>query len=69
MFKKNLCSHCKTGKYTYELDRHSPVCPYLSFHNGDKCGMYKRLRKQKNYCIIVCFIKRLLGYPPRKISL
>lgn len=65
MLGKNLCSHCKTGKDTYELDRRSPECPYLSFHNGDECCMYKRLRKQKKGRIIGCFMKRL-GYPPEK---
>lgn len=24
MFRRKLCPHCKTGKYTYELDSRSP---------------------------------------------
>ncbi len=43
MCRKKLCPHCKTGKYTYELDSHSPVCTYFYCHNGKKCAMYKKL--------------------------
>ena len=45
MFKRKLCPKCKTGKYTYELDRRSPVCPYIGCHNGKKCPMYVKLEK------------------------
>lgn len=69
MFKRKLCSRCETGKYTYAIDKHSPMCPYIFCHNGKECGMYKKLHKAKNGGDIACFIKRLLGYPPRKISL
>ena len=47
MFRRKLCPHCKTGKYTYELDRHSPECPYLACHNGRKCAMYEKLDEPK----------------------
>ena len=46
MFRRKLCPHCKTGKYTYELDSRSPECPYLCCHNGRKCVMYVPLEKQ-----------------------
>ena len=45
MFKRKLCPKCKTGKYTYELDKRSPVCPYIGCHNGKKCHMYVKLEK------------------------
>ena len=45
MFKRNLCPKCKTGKYTYELDRRSPVCPYIGCYSGKKCPMYVKLEK------------------------
>lgn len=47
MFRRKLCPHCKTGKYTYELDRHSLECPYLACHNGRKCAMYEKLDEPK----------------------
>lgn len=45
MFKRKLCPKCKMGKYTYELDKRSPVCPYIGCHNGKKCSMYVKLEK------------------------
>lgn len=45
MFKRKLCPKCKTGKYTYELDRRSPVCPYIGCYSGKKCPMYVKLEK------------------------
>lgn len=47
MFKSKLCPYCKNGKKTYELDKNSPVCPYLYCHNGKKCTMYKKIDKPK----------------------
>ncbi len=58
MFKRKLCPHCKTGKYTYELDPHSPECPYLSLHNGRKCSMYEKLDGPKKYGFLSCFLDR-----------
>ena len=43
MPREKLCPYCETGRYTHELDPHSPVCPYLSCHNGENCTMYKKL--------------------------
>lgn len=47
MCKRKLCPSCKTGQYTYELDKRSPVCPYLGCHNGKQCPMYVKLDKPK----------------------
>lgn len=45
MFKRKLCPHCKTGKYTYELDRQSTECPYIYCHKGRTCSMYVKLNE------------------------
>lgn len=66
MFKKNLCSRCKMGQYTYALDKRAPECPYISCHNGKKCGMYKKLDKSKNHGILATFISKLKVVPPPK---
>ena len=47
MFRRKLCPHCKTGKYTYELDSRSTECPYLCCHNGRKCAMYVPLESKR----------------------
>jgi len=50
MFEKNkhLCTNCKTGKASYELDIHSEACPYISSYENNKCIFYKPLKKEKN---------------------
>ena len=45
MFKRKSCPKCKTGKYTYELDKHSSVCPYIGWYSRKKCPMYVKLEK------------------------
>lgn len=45
MCKRNLCSKCETGKYHYELDQRSPMCPYISCYNKKKCAMYVKSEK------------------------
>ena len=67
MCRKKLCPHCKTGKYTYELDRHSPVCPYFYCHNGKKCAMYKKLNEPKKRSFLSRIFNKTI-YPPRKIK-
>ena len=44
---EQLCPNCKTGQDTYLLDNKNPFCPYLHFHNGASCKMYKSI-KNKN---------------------
>ena len=36
-----ICSNCKTGKVSYELDMHSVVCPYIGCLNNGKCQFYE----------------------------
>ena len=68
MFKRKLCPKCKTGKYTYELDRRSPVCPYIGCYSGKKCPMYVKLEKPQKGG----FWERIFGngkvYPPENRS-
>ena len=67
MCRKKLCPHCKTGKHTYELDCHSPVCPYLCCHNGKKCSMYEKLNKpEKRSFLSRIFNKESVACPEKK---
>ena len=43
--KKQICPRCKTGKYTYDLDPKSEVCPYIGCWRRNKCHFYKPLSK------------------------
>lgn len=42
---KQICQRCKTGKYTFELDRHSEACPYIGYREKDKCLFFVPLDK------------------------
>jgi len=44
---KQICSKCKTGKYTYELDPKSECCPYIGCWRRNTCYFYKPLKAQK----------------------
>lgn len=35
-FRKQICPRCKTGKYTYDLDPKSEVCPYIGCWRRNK---------------------------------
>ncbi len=43
---KKICSRCKMGKYTYELDSKSEVCSYIGCWKKNKCHFYKPLEKE-----------------------
>lgn len=43
--RKQLCSKCKIGLESYEIDKHSESCPYLSCWKNNKCGFYKPIDK------------------------
>lgn len=45
--RKKLCPNCKTGKETYELDRHSEYCPYIGAYSKNKCRYYVPLKQEK----------------------
>lgn len=38
-----LCCSCELGKYNYEIDKQSPVCPYMLCNDGKSCSMYTEL--------------------------
>jgi len=62
--KKRLCTNCKTGKESYELDKHSEACPYIGCYKFKKnrCNYYKPLETEKS------LFYKILGliYPLRK---
>lgn len=43
-WKKQICPRCKTGKYTYELDPKSDMCPSISCWKNGKCIFYAPLK-------------------------
>ena len=45
IWNKQICPRCKTGKWSYELDRHSEACPYIHCWRRNKCSFYKPLEK------------------------
>jgi len=38
--ENQICSSCKTGKESYELDKHSEACPYIGCWKDGKCSFY-----------------------------
>lgn len=70
MFKKKLCPKCEMGKYTYELDKRSPMCPYIGCYSKKKCPMFIKLKKSKKDGALRWFTRKpVLLPPPRKIAL
>ena len=65
MFKRKLCPTCKTGKYTYELDRRSPVCPYIGCYSRKKCPMYDKLEKPQKSGFWGQIFGNGKSYPPK----
>lgn len=51
--EKQICPRCKTGKYTYDLDPKSDVCPYIECWKRNKCPFYKPLSKDDKTCLFV----------------
>lgn len=39
-FKKQLCPKCAVGQRSYELDKHSDICPYIGCLKDGKCQFY-----------------------------
>ncbi len=44
-WNKKICPRCKTGKYTYDLDPKSEMCPNINYWKNGKCQFYKPLDK------------------------
>lgn len=67
MFLKNqICPKCKTGKYTYDLDPKSDVCPYIECCKRNKCCFYKPLEKAPKTGILSNLRDKRSLPPPRK---
>ena len=59
MFVRKLCPRCKTGKLTYELDRRTPVCPYINCYSGKKCAMFEALDEDKKKNVFKSIAKKV----------
>lgn len=44
--KQQLCPKCQTGLDSLRLDKHTPVCPYLNFHDGTNCAKFMKLKEE-----------------------
>lgn len=42
--KAKICTFCKTGMETYNMDRRDIFCPYVNMCNGSDCTMFKPVR-------------------------
>ncbi len=62
ILKKQICPRCKTGKESYELDRHSEVCPYIGCWKNGKCPYFQSVEKTSEKGIL----KQAKRYPPKK---
>ena len=67
-FRKQICPRCKTGKYTYDLDPKSEVCPYIGCWKRNKCHFYKPLEKKPKKGIFSSF-KKKRSVTPKKLKL
>ena len=65
-FRKQICPRCKTGKYTYDLDPKSEVCPYIGCWKRNKCHFYKPLEKAPKTGILSGLRKQRSVTPPPK---
>ena len=48
LWKKQVCSECKTGRDSYLLDEHSDSCPYIGCWKDGICQFYLPLEKYRN---------------------
>lgn len=67
-FRKQICPRCKTGKYTYDLDPKSEVCPYIGCWKRNKCHFYKPLEKAPKTGILSGLRKQRSVTPPKKMT-
>ena len=44
-WKKQICPRCKTGKASFELDRHSVMCPHIGSWKNGKCHFFEPIEK------------------------
>ena len=66
MFKRKLCPRCEMGKYTYELDNRSPMCPYIGCYSKYKCPMFVKLKNPQKRRKFKAIRKKTLSSLPEK---
>lgn len=44
---RELCPQCKTGAESYRLDPKSPMCPYLQYHNVERCPFFVPIKESE----------------------
>lgn len=66
MRKKGICSHCKIGKDSFELDKQSVECPYITCHNGESCPMFKAVEAPGYKGFLARLKNRLKHFSPIK---
>lgn len=44
---RQLCPKCKTGAESYRLDPKSPMCPYLQYHNVERCPFFVPIKESE----------------------
>lgn len=47
-WKKQLCPNCRTGKESYELDKHSESCPYIGYLKEGTCSFFVPFEEHPN---------------------
>lgn len=67
-WRKQICPRCKTGKYTYELDRHSEACPYIGCWKNGKCSFFEPLDTTPKKGILSGLKNKRSVTPPPKNS-
>ena len=62
---KQICSNCKTGKESYELDNYSETCPYIGCWENGKCHFYVPLDNPSKNKIFKGLKNKHIVQPPK----
>lgn len=65
-WKKQICPKCKTGKDSYDLDKHSESCPYIGFWKDGKCQFFEPIKSTSKNGIFSGFKNKRSVTPPEK---
>ena len=69
-FKKQLCPKCAVGQRSYELDKHSDICPYIGCLKDGKCHFYEPIKSgSKKGVFNAIKNKRSVTPPPKNRAL
>ncbi len=63
--KKKICPKCKTGKDSYELDKHSETCPYIDCWKNGKCYFFVPLENTPKKDVVSESTKGKMVIPPK----